>query len=367
MTGFPFPKHEDTLVNLTCSILKHFSVEPPHPSLALADKLLSGGCRRVVLLVLDGMGSRILRQHLAEDGFFRSHLAGDIVSTFPPTTVAATTSLQSGLFPVETGWLGWDCHFPALDRTVVYFRNADRQGNPLPDGKTARDYYPFPHICDRIREAGFAADAVSPFVHPFPQDFSGLCGRIRALDAGGKPGFVYAYWPEPDHILHDHGTSHPAVGDALEEMQRQIQDLAAGLKDTLLLITADHGHKDCSGAMITDYPELCACLEKPPSMEPRAMNLFVKPSHRQRFENLFRSLFGETYTLLPRDAFLGLNLFGPGKPGENVEAMLGDYIAVATGDFTLYYTEKDCARYKSTHGGLTAEEMAVPLIAVYCK
>ena len=137
MTGFPFPKHEDTLVNLTCSILKRFSVEPPHPSLALADKLLSGGCRRVVLLVLDGMGSRILRQHLAEDGFFRSHLAGDIASTFPPTTVAATTSLQSGLFPVETGWLGWDCHFPALDRTVVYFRNADRQGNPLPDGKTA--------------------------------------------------------------------------------------------------------------------------------------------------------------------------------------------------------------------------------------
>ena len=367
MTGFPFPKHEDTLVNLACSLLKRFSLDPPHPTLPLADSLLAGNFRHVALLVLDGMGSAVLEQHLPEDGFFRSHMAGNIASTFPPTTVAATTALQCGLFPIETGWLGWECHFPALDKNVVYFRNADRQGNPLPDGRTARDYYPIAHICDRIREAGFEGDIVSPFVPPCPGDFAGLCARIRELCLKDAPGFIYAYWPEPDHLLHSHGCAGAAVGEALREREAQCALLAAGLKDTLLLITADHGHADCRGAMITDYPELWECLEKPPSIEPRAMNLFVKASHRPRFEALFQSLFGDVYTLIPRKEFLDRSLFGLGNPGENVAAMLGDYIAVATGDFTLYYTEKDRARFKSTHGGLTEAEMTVPLIAVPCK
>ena len=102
------PDYDNCLVNLANSILKEFGAKTSAKTLPMADQYLKKDYQNVVVLLLDAMGISILEKHLKEDGFFRSHLAGEYDSVYPPTTVAATTSILSGLYPNEHGWLGWD-------------------------------------------------------------------------------------------------------------------------------------------------------------------------------------------------------------------------------------------------------------------
>jgi len=96
-------------------------------TLELLDRYLAKDYKNVVVILLDGMGRCIIERNLEKDGFFNTHLAGTYSSTFPSTTVAATTSIDSGLTPCEHGWLGWDCYFPQIDRNVTVFHNTDTE------------------------------------------------------------------------------------------------------------------------------------------------------------------------------------------------------------------------------------------------
>ena len=131
------PDYDHCLVNLSNSILKKFGAETTAKTLPLADRILAGAHRNVVLLLLDAMGTRILEKHLDPDGFFRSRLAGSFDSVYPPTTVAATTSVLSGLYPNEHGWLGWDMYYPQLNKNVTVFTNNEQmreKEGAVPDG-----------------------------------------------------------------------------------------------------------------------------------------------------------------------------------------------------------------------------------------
>ena len=158
------PDYDNCLVNLSNSILKHFGAETSAPTLKMADKLLENEYKNVVVLLMDAMGISVIEKHLRPDGFLRSHLAGAYSSVFPPTTVAATTSVLSGLYPNEHGWLGWDMYFPMLGKNVTVFTNSnqleeDEKGEVI-DPKSAADYHvafkylPYKNIIDRINEAG---------------------------------------------------------------------------------------------------------------------------------------------------------------------------------------------------------------------
>ena len=98
------PDYKNSNCNLSNSILKNFGIKPLNDTLSLIDPYLEKDYKNVVLLLLDGMGKTIVENHLKEEGAFRTHLAGIYKSVFLPTTVAATTSIRSGLMPIEHSW-----------------------------------------------------------------------------------------------------------------------------------------------------------------------------------------------------------------------------------------------------------------------
>lgn len=107
MKKIKYPDYMNSMVSLANSVLKYFGAPVHHETLALLDReLAEREYENVVLLLLDGMGKCIIDGNLEPDGFFASHLAGTYSAVFPPTTVAATTSICSGLYPVEHCWLG---------------------------------------------------------------------------------------------------------------------------------------------------------------------------------------------------------------------------------------------------------------------
>lgn len=356
------PQYDSSLVSLANSILAYFGAPTHHPGLKLLEPHLQG--ESVVLLLLDGMGSSILERNLCPDGFFARHRVGDFSSVFPPTTVAATTSVRSGLQPCEHSWLGWDCYYPQIDRNVTVFRNT-LTGTDIPaaDYPVAERFCPYETVVEQIRRQGGEAVEVTPYVEPYPQNFDELCTRVEELCA--KPGkkFIYAYWPEPDHTMHELGCYGSEIKKLLQELESRVEQLSKKLQNTLLIVTADHGHMESRGVSIGDYPQIHDCLIREPSIEPRAVNFFVKPERKQDFEQAFQKEFGQDFLLMTKEQVLQQGLFGDGVPHQNFQAMLGDYLAVAVGELSIYGpSEKEFP--VGVHAGLTAAEMQIPLILV---
>ena len=382
------PDYHHCLVNLANSVLKKFGAETTAETLASADAALAADYRNVVLLLLDGMGVSVVEKHLAEDGFFRSHLKDTYDSVYPPTTVAATTSVLSGLYPNEHGWLGWDMFFPELGRNVTVFTTreqlrekedaapsvfspehgwewgADSLEDPLPAAEfhAGFRYAPYRNILDRINGAGGCAYASMPFLPPFPDTLEKVLGRVKELSEEPGKKFIYAYWNEPDSTMHRTGTMSAETHDLVVSMEKTIKDLSSELSDTLLLITADHGHMDSKNLCIRDYPEVLSCLVRMPSIEPRTLNLFVKEECMDSFPAVFRKNFGDHFLLLTREEALREKLFGTGKNHPRLRDMLGDFVAVAVSDRSVFNTHYETRTMPGGHAGLTAEEIRIPLI-----
>ena len=69
-------------------------------------------------------------------------------------------------------------------------------------------------------------------------------------------------------------------------------------------------------------------------------------------------------SMLTKAEAIASNLFGPATEDSRLEAMLGDYLAVATDSLSLYPTPEKARRHIGTHAGLTEDEMRIPLVAV---
>ena len=101
-----------------------------------------------------------------------------------------------------------------------------------------------------------------------------------------------------------------------------------------------------------------------PSLEPRTLNFFVKPGKEAFFEKEFNKEFGSKFILMPMQEALDKKLFGD-KATESwhkcFRSMLGNYLAIATDDLSIFFDDDFLL---SMHGGLTEEEMLIPLIVM---
>ena len=85
--------------------------------------------KNVVLILFDGLGSRLLDKVLDKDSFFLKHRIAEITSVFPSTTTASTFSVQTGLNPCEHGWLGWSNYIKPIDTIIQLFWDVEKGKN----------------------------------------------------------------------------------------------------------------------------------------------------------------------------------------------------------------------------------------------
>ena len=362
-----FPDYTNSILNFSCSILKHYGVAVKHPTLEAADKLLETEPAHVAVLLLDGLGVNILQKHLPPEAFLRQHLLCEYSSVFPPTTTASTTTMLSGLSPIEHGWLGWDVYFEQEDKTVTCFRNwIMGTETPAASYNVARKYFPYKDIASLINETGNAdAELVFPVVpKPFKKLGDWFAEIKRRCSLEGKT-FTYAYWENPDGYMHKNGTEAGVVHNCVIGLNERIEKLCGSLKDTLIFVTADHGHNDIVRDYFSEnYPEFAKMLVRAPSIEPRAISFYVKDEYKSVFAGEFNRLFGGDYMLFTRQQVFERQIFGTGTAHKNLTG-IGDFVAAAVGSRTLFW-DKTAKPFKSHHAGMSREEMMIPLIAYKC-
>lgn len=152
------------------------------------------------------------------------------------------------------------------------------------------------------------------------------------------------------------------------DSQNKIEGLCSKLEDTLVIVCADHGHKDIDIRYnILDYPEILECLIMPPYFEQRALTFWVKEDKKGDFVDLFNKHFCEKFLLLSKKEFLDNHFLGYGIQHKKIDDFIGDYVALSISDASIKI-ETNLAPGKkdkrSTHCGLTKDEMEVPLIVI---
>lgn len=365
-----YPDYDRSILSVASSVLNHFGVKGcQHKTLPEFDELLSKNYKNVIVMLFDGLGTSILREHLNENDFLRKHFVTDISSVFPSTTVSATTAIQSGYSPLETAWLGWDMYFKEIGENVTVFRNTIQgTDKPAADYNIANKYIPYKNIFERIEEVNGKKSAycVAFYSKYHIASVKDICKTVYRISKKRKKKYIYTYWNEPDHTMHGYGISSKQAHEQVLLINEEVESLYKKLKNSLVIITADHGQCDAETVFLEDYPQLTELLKIPPSIEPRAISFFVKDGKEEEFKIEFNKVFGDSFRLMTKEEVFAENLLGFGTPHPKTADFIGDFFAVSFGDVCIDYKRSDFAPI-GVHAGLTEKEMTVPFIAFEIK
>ena len=363
--------NNNSLVNLSNSILKHFGVEPFHDTISEVDELLKGH-KKVVAVLFDGMGQNIVHMHLKENSFIRRHYVTTINSTYPPTTSAATTSFLTGKYPIETGWLAWMEYIKDYDRNVILFRSIDYNTgeNLIKDGEPhiSDKYFPNKKLFELIEENNKNAKAFNISRYPIQEDgptrllTNGVAKLTKILKENDEC-FVYFYWDSPDREMHENGIESWKVKYQVHKCQKFLEKAFKKNPDTLFIFLADHGHVNTKYFDICEKEDIYSLLSKPLTLEKRTPSFFVKEGKQEEFKSLFNKYYSEHFELLSKQEVIDMKLFGEGTPAPGVYDVFGDFVAISKGGYGMVASKElhHPDLFKGHHAGGTDEERLIDI------
>lgn len=359
------PNYRNSILNVSATILKHYHAQSNFASIPVLEEELKKNPKHIVLVLLDGMGINIINKFLKPEDFLAKNMKQVITSVFPPTTVAATNTVLSGLPPYSTGYVGWVQYFKNEKTNAIVFTNEDFYDKDRKFDKVLRDtYLKYPTIYERIQRHSPDVKTYELFPAFRADGFESLdkqAERVLEITALDEENFTYVYWTEPDLTQHDFGIDAEETKAKLIDLNRSMTELSKKLnKDTVLIVIADHGLTNVEGIDIFEDKEMISLLRRKPSMEPRATSFFLKRFKRDRFLRLFHERYGKDFQLMTREELIDSRLMGFGYQHELLESFIGDFVAVSVSDKMFNF--KEHSRFKGHHAGLTQDEMEVPLI-----
>jgi hypothetical protein len=303
---------------------------------------------------------------------------------FPPTTATAITPFLTGDAPALHGLTGWHMYFRELGKVIAVLPGRPRGGGAglSKSGVPVNEFFAHTPVFDRMN---VKSTAISPD-YIAASDFNlAHLGRADSIPYDGLPDmlartvqqvrdyprqqYLYAYWPKLDGIGHEFGMESAEARAHLLELDRALKEFAGELTgtDTLLLITADHGHIDTTTAdriSLDDHPELADMLILPLCGESRAAWCYVRAGRRNDFERYVTDHLHHAAWLHASADLIRDGWFGPGPRHPALEDRIGDYALIMKD----HYVIKDWLPYEKrhelvgVHGGVTADELDVPLV-----
>ncbi len=371
-----YPNYDNSILNLITSILKYYKVESNHSSLEVLDKILEEKYKNIVLIILDGMGSNLLKE-TSPNNFFSQHKVSTISSVYPCTTVAALNTYYSGKAPIETGYIAFTQYFKEYGRSLYMFSHKDAYTEEsYPKAKVdVFEQLKYKNIFEKIAEQNINAYEINPEhcecrskQYYKANDVKTMCDKIKDICKNEEDNFVLGYIDNPDSLLHKFGCSSKEVKKFLLKSEKTIENMTKDLKGTnsLVIVCADHGHNDIKKTYtMKDLDCINDYLIMPPSLESRVVSFWVKEDKKKEFEKAFKEKFKDEFLLLTKEEFLDKHFLGYGQQHKKVDDFLGNYLALSIADSIIKIEtaiSKPKYQKKSTHCGLTENEMLVPLI-----
>jgi hypothetical protein len=332
--------------------------------------------RKACLLVVDGLGWELLRDHPAAAPFLNELAmnAQPLAAGFPATTVTSLTSLSTGTPPGQHGVLGYQVRIPGEHRLLNGLRWDDRI-DPV-------RWQPRRTIYERAVAAGIAAYYVAPRAFRAsgltraamrgaeyrPADSMGaLAGEARNALRDADNVLVSVYHGDLDGTGHGLGVGSDAWYYQLAHVDKMAEQIAGALPSgTSLYITADHGMVDVppeDRIDVDDSQDLRAGVILLGG-EPRARHVYAHPGAEADVLAAWREVLGSRAWVVSREEAIKENWFGPVDP--EMIPRIGDVIAAPAGNWGIVATETEPRESAliGMHGSLAPADQLVPLLTI---
>lgn len=337
--------------------------------------------RRVCVILVDGLGLRLLKKKAAYAPFLKSTFDTNIAleAAFPTTTATSLASFGTGLPSGQHGLAGYDAVDPIKRRTV-------NQLSGWPADLPPEEWQPHRTLFERASEVikvttvskGKFQESALTLAALRGGDFvatGSLNARAAAaLEALKEPeSLVYFYWDEIDKAGHRFGAESDKWTFQLEELDSGLRRFVARVPaNTLVLLTADHGMVDIPESQRIDYsvfPELLEGIELTAG-EPRCVQLHfgaeTPAETRQRTITAWREHFAKQALVMERHEVMARGLLGE-NPDPRVLGRFGDVFVLCHAQIALYDGRRvapHAFEVIGQHGSLTAAERLIPLLTL---
>jgi predicted AlkP superfamily pyrophosphatase or phosphodiesterase len=359
---------------------------------------------KVILLYVDAFGWRFFEQVAGRYPFLQRFVKEGVVSKlttqFPSTTAAHMTTIHTGLPVGQTGVYEWFYYEPLVDRMIsplIFSFGRDKDlGTLAQSGLAPQQFFPFPSIYETLARHGVKsyifqdreytpapyADAVMQgATHvPFKTFSEGLVNLVETVRNEQERVYAYLYFDSIDSIGHPYGPSSPhfraEIDTCMNVLERLLYDPLAGkVKNTLLLITADHGQVDISPETTIYLNQLGLPIESwiktnrqgellVPGGSARDLFLYVRDEALdEAHSSLSRALAGHAEVYRVRD-LIEQGYFGP--PSDALRQRVANLVILPYEHDSVWWYEKGLfeQRFRGHHGGLALGEMETLLLAL---
>ena len=359
----------------------------------------------VVMFLIDAFGWRFFEKFQGEPFLQQTSRSGQVqklTSQFPSTTSAHITTIHTGMPVGEHGIFEWYYYEPMLDSVIApllySFSGTSQRDTLKPTGIKPARIFPSSTIYQALKNQGIAATIFQHREYT-PSTYSdvvfrgakaigyktlpeGLVNLASRIDDTQSPAYYFFYFDRIDAIGHEYGPESAQMTAEIQTfltvMEKIFLKAMAGVhRKTLFLLTADHGQVE------TD-PQTTLYINREKSFSGFEAyikkNLMDEPiipagSARDLFLYIKRGMVDEA------QAFLSTRLEGravvrkvseliqEGYFGEIISPQFlsraGDLVILPFKGDAVWWYEKDKfeQRFYGHHGGLTREEMEIPLLS----
>jgi len=372
-----------SIVNLMSSIASACGGKSMYAPLKMLDSRDLEKYKNIVLVVIDGLGYNYLIEN-GEGSIFKDNLRGSMTSVFLPTTACAVTSFLTGVAPQQHAFTGWFVNLKEIGAVVKILPFSPRVGGGVlsEQGVEMKDVLDVDSFASKIKRKSFVINNKDVADSDFTRYTSSKAKRLsyRNLDdffsrlkmvvrtKGMK--YVYAYWSKFDESAHKTGVGSKKTLNHFKKLDRGFNKFLKNLnKDTLLIITSDHGFIDGSlnrEIHLEDYPKLKECLSLPLCGDGRVAYCYVRPSKSKDFERYVCTRLKKYCWMYKSEELIKKNMFGLFKPNQKLFDRIGDYVLVMKENYVM--RDKILGQKKKFHighhAGISKDEMLVPLVVI---
>ena len=343
-----------------------------------------GPVDHVVFVMVDGLGLNVIDAEHGAD-FLGAHVAAELMTVYPSTTPTVLTSYATGLWPSQHGVPNWDLYLEEIDAvaTIIHFVRRGDEADLGSLGVTPEQAYPEPSIVPGMAWPSFGVVPEEIGATPYSSycrghtphyGYKGLedaAGAVLRRLAGAEGStFTQVYIPHVDAASHEYGIDHDMAKQAISGVDGWLAQLYGLLPPSVaVVVSADHGLLNTPDEDVHEIEpddDLVGHLAGEPWGTGRTTMFQVREDRAAEFEADFRRRLGGDFYLLETGEALEMGLMGPGPASQATRRRIGSHLSISRGtpviDYKYPREEQDEHKSVASHGGLTPDEMRVPLV-----
>ncbi len=361
---------------------------------------------KVVFFFIDAFGWRFFERYAEKYSFLKTILAqgavSKLTSQFPSTTAAHVTCMHTGLNVGQSGIYEWNYYEPLVDEiisplTFSYAGDKLQRDTLKKSGIPASSFFPTQTFYQTLQAQGVEShilqyQAYTPSTYsdtvfrgaktyPYRTLLDALTHLIELVTTPATtPAYYFFYFDRIDTTCHNHGPNSKSFDDAIDAfltlMEKVFYKGVHGkTNDTLLIMTADHGQVEVNPQQVYYLNQRMPAISNflkvnkkghilAPAGSARDMFLHIKEEHVDSVITELRQRLQGKAEVYNTQELLKQNFFGTQAPAQIFRDRVGNVVILPYKNETVWWYEigKFDMHFQGHHGGLTPEEMEIPLL-----